>query len=396
MVGPVKVGVVGLGRGLMLTLPALVDNPAIVIAGAFDPQLDRAQQFSLEHSARAFRTYEELLADREIEAIYLATPHQLHAEQTIAAAVAGKHVLVEKPMATGIEECVRMVAACSASNVILIVGPSHGSDPAVRLAADLVSSNRFGPVRMVTSLNYTDFMYRPRRPEELDPAKGGGVVFSQAAHQIDIVRRIVGKPIASVSAVTGNWDPKRKSDGAYTALLTFADGVAATLTYSGYAHYDSDELVGWISELGHAKDPSRYGETRRNLATLTRDESSAKMERAYGPSNGHGAAAPRHHEHFGFIIVSCDHADLKILPGGVEIYGNDSVQFTQLAPSERPRLAVIDEFAAAIRGTREPRHDGQWGLETTAICSALMLSSQNKTPIDPNRLIAQTKERMLP
>ena len=128
-------------------------------------------------------------------------------------------------------------------------------------------------LRQILAFNFTDFIYRPRRPEELDPARGGGVVFSQGAHQIDVVRRLAGAPIDTVRAVTGNWDAARPSDGAYTALLTFAGGAAASLTYSGYAHYDSDELTSWIGELGRAKDPLAHSEARRALA---RDEAAAK------------------------------------------------------------------------------------------------------------------------
>lgn len=152
-----------------------------------------------------------------------------------------------------------MARAAREAGLALIVGPSHGFDEQVRTAASLVTSREFGEVKMVIALNFTDFMFRPRRPEELDPARGGGVVFSQAAHQIDVVRRLVGSPVTGIRAVTANWDNQRPSDGAYTALMTFEGGAAASLSYSGYAHYDSDELLGWISELGQAKDPELYG-----------------------------------------------------------------------------------------------------------------------------------------
>lgn len=139
-----------------------------------------------------------------------------------------------------------MEAAARRADKTLVVGPSHGFDAPVQRAAELVAPGEYGAVRIVTAFNFTDFMYRPRRPEALDSSRGGGVVYSQAAHQIDVVRRIVGQPVASVRAVAGNWDTSRPSEGAYTALMTFAGGAAATLTYGGYAHYDSDELVGWF------------------------------------------------------------------------------------------------------------------------------------------------------
>ena len=91
-------------------------------------------------------------------------------------------------------------------------------------------------------------------PEELDTAKGGGVVFSQAAHQVDIVRLLAGAKATSVRAFTGNWDAARHTEGAYSAQIEFEDGSFASLTYSGYAHFDTDEFMGWWGELGQARD----------------------------------------------------------------------------------------------------------------------------------------------
>ena len=108
---------------------------------------------------------------------------------------------------------------------------------------------------MITALDFTDFLYRPRRPEELDTEPGGGAVFNQAAHQVDIVRLLAGGKVRSVRAFTGTWDPARPTEGAYSCLLGFDNGAFASLTYSGYAHFDSDEFMGWIGEMGQKKDP---------------------------------------------------------------------------------------------------------------------------------------------
>ena len=121
-------------------------------------------------------------------------------------------------------------------------------------------------VRMITALDFTDFLYRPRRPEELATAAGGGAVFNQAAHQVDIVRLLAGGKVRSVRAFTGSWDRARPTEGAYACMLGFDNGVFATLTYSGYAHFDSDEFMGWIGEMGQKKDPTTYGTARRGLA----------------------------------------------------------------------------------------------------------------------------------
>jgi phthalate 4,5-cis-dihydrodiol dehydrogenase len=276
-------------------------------------------------------------------------------------------------MALRLEDCAAMVEAAREAGTHLIVGPSHGFDAPVALAAALIAGGDYGPVRMVTALNYTDFLYRPRRPEELDTAQGGGVVFSQAAHQIDVVRRLVGAPVASVRAQVASWDPARPADGAYTAFLTFQGGATASLTYSGYGRFDTDELMGWIGETGRAKDPAAYGAARRRLASAA-SEADLKVERAYGAA-GADAARAQHHEHFGPVVVSCERADLRPTADGVIVHGNDATTFHPAPPPTVPRQGVIDELWSAVVEGRPPLHSGEWGLANLEVCLAILRSS---------------------
>lgn len=358
----------------MLTLPALAASRDIRLSAAFDVRLEARERFAREFGGTPHGSLEGLLADAAVQAVYIASPHALHADQTIAAVNAGKHVLVEKPMATTVADCRAMVDAARIAQVVLMVGPSHGFDPPVQRAAEMVASGAFGRVRMVTTFNFTDFMYRPRRPEELDPEQGGGVVHSQAAHQFDVVRRIVGKRVEAITAVVGDWDSARPG-GAYTAFVRFEGDVAATLTYSGYGHYDSDELLGWVSELGRDKNPDAHGQARRAVAGLSSDEEARrKLTRAYGPDAKADAPA-QHHEHFGFVLVSCDAADLKVTADGVWVFADDRRQFIPVPVPAVPRAGVIAAFAAAVRGQRPVIHDGEWGLTTMRCCAALIRSS---------------------
>ena len=132
-------------------------------------------------------------------------PHQFHAQHTEIAAAHGKHVLVEKPMALNAADCDRMIAACRAANVHLIVGHCHSFDTPYLRTRNLIRSGDFGAVKMIQAFNYTDYLYRPRRPEELMTAEGGGAVFSQAAHQVDIVRLLAGSRATRLRASVGRW-----------------------------------------------------------------------------------------------------------------------------------------------------------------------------------------------
>jgi phthalate 4,5-cis-dihydrodiol dehydrogenase len=243
---------------------------------------------------------------------------------------------------------------------------------------------------MIHAMNYTDFLYRPRRREELSTAHGGGVVFSQAAHQVDIVRLLGGGRVASVRASTGAWDRQRPTEGAYTALMTFDGGAFASLTYSGYAHFDSDEFCDWSGELGGRKDPHAYGLTRRALLGVAGDaEQARKLARAYGGANDAGAPpASSTHQHFGLVVVSCERADLRPMPSGVMIYGDDEQRFDALDPPTIPRVEVIDELVDAIARGVPPLHSGEWGLATLEACLAILESSRERRDVALRHQIA--------
>lgn len=330
---------------------------------------------------------EELCADREVEVVYVATPHQFHAEHARLAFAAGKHALVEKPMALTLDECKAMIDAARAAERHLIVGHSHSFDAPIRRARELIASGAYGRLHMITAFNFTDFLYRPRRPEELDTARGGGAVYNQAAHHVDIVRLLAGGRAKSVRAQTGAWDVARPTEGAYSALVTFDDGAFATITYSGYAHFDSDEFTGWIGEGGQKKDPNVYGAARK---ALVGNELQLKDARNYGGAKQIPLARGLLHQHFGVLIASCEHADLRPLPEGVWIYADGKRKLQALAAPKVQRAEVIDELYAAVVDGQPPLHDGAWALATTEVCLAILESAREQREI---RLRNQTALR---
>jgi len=263
--------------------------------------------------------------------------------------------------------------------VHMIVGHSHSFDQPILATRKLVESGEFGRVRMITALNFTDFLYRPRRPEELDTSKGGGAVFNQAAHQVDIVRMLAGARAASVRASTGAWDASRPTEGAYTCMINFEGGAFATLVYSGQAHFDSDEFMGWIGEMGRRKDPSKHGGARKALAAT--DEQQLKNARLYGGRNFVAPEKPEFHQHFGPVIVSCERADLRPLPDRIEISGDAGRRSIPLAAPGIARVEVIDELYAAVVEGKAPLHDGAWAMATLEICLAILRSGRESKDI---------------
>jgi phthalate 4,5-cis-dihydrodiol dehydrogenase len=228
---------------------------------------------------------------------------------------------------------------------------------------------------MINAFYYTDFLYRPRRPEELDTAQGGGVLFNQAPHQVDIARLLGGGRVASVRAMTGNWDSKRPTEGAYSALLAFEDGAFASLTYNGYGNFDSDEFMGWTGELGQKRQARQTAAARQFGDPI--QEAETKAARAYG-----GTAWKLQdtqellHQHFGMFFVSCEQADLRPLPTGVMIYQDGVGHLDPLPAPAVPRSEVIDELYAAVAEGRPPLHDGAWAMATLEVCLAILRSAR--------------------
>jgi phthalate 4,5-cis-dihydrodiol dehydrogenase len=395
---PLRIGVAGLGRAFQLMLPTLVGHPAIVLVAAADPRAEARNRFAGDFSARTYATVEEMCADPGVQAVYIATPHQFHASNVIVAASNRKHVLVEKPMALTLEDCLSMIAATRRAGVRMVIGHSHSFDAPIRRTRELIVSGAVGSLRMISALNYTDFLYRPRRSEELRTESGGGVIFNQAPHHVDIVRLLGGGLVRSVSAVTGAWDSARPTEGAYGALLKFEGGAHAMITYSGYAHFDSDELMDGIAESGFAKNSSSYGAARELIrhAQSPGQELALKNTLVYGGASDTSAAStvsqPRAHQHFGLIVASCDRADLRPTAQGVKIYDDFQERFEALSLPTVPRAEVIDEFCNAIFLDRPPLHSGEWGMATMEVCLAMLQSSREGREISLKYQIGTDRE----
>ena len=372
-----KLGIAGLGRAFSVMAETFARDPRIELAAAADPREEARRQFELDFRGQTFASLEILLEKSQVDAVYIATPHQFHAGNTLTACAAKKHVLVEKPMALTLEECREMIAAAEKAGVQLVVGHSHSFDLPVLHTRQLIDAGAFGRVRMITALNYTDFLYRPRRPEELDTTRGGGVVFNQAAHQVDMVRLLGGGRVKSVRAMTGDWDASRPTEGAYSALLSFENGSFASLAYSGYAHFDSDEFCGWIGEMGQQKNPESYGAARKQLRG---NEAELKSTRNYG-GNSYVKPVSQHHQHFGVLIVSCEKADLRPLPEGVMVYADGEKRLEPLPAPRLPRTEVVDEFYEAVVSGKPPLHGGEWALATLEVCLAILESARAKKEI---------------
>jgi phthalate 4,5-cis-dihydrodiol dehydrogenase len=264
------------------------------------------------------------------------------------------------------------VAAADEAGVVLLVGHSHSFDRPVQAMRDIIDAGELGRVRMVNTWCFTDWMYRPRRPDELDTRLGGGVTFRQGAHQFDILRYLCGGMVSSVKARTFDWDPERSSIGAHTVFLDFANGAAATAVYSGYAGLSTMDLGYPISEWGFEQAPDERPWARKTMGAASPAlELLAKQMRAAHAIPGSAPFQP----FFGLTVVHCEKGDIRQTPTGLRMATASRSWDVSLPTDQTPRDLVLIEFHDVITGRVTAVHDGRWGLATLEVCEAVLASS---------------------
>lgn len=376
---PLRLGIAGLGLAGAFMIRAAAVHPRIQLCAGMDPLPRPREAFAQQFGAKVYADFQALCRDPLIEAIYIASPHRFHAQQAIEAMQYGKHVLVEKPLALTLEQCDAVVAAADRTGMQLIVGHTHAFDPNVREMRRIVQSGEIGRLGMILSFNYNDFLLRPHRADEFDLEHGGGIAFNQLAHQIEIVRLIGGR-VRAVRANIGSLDSARPAAGHCMAFLDFENGAAASVTFSAYDFFDSDEWHHWIAEGGASKQPNRQGATRS--AFLARQNEPAAHE-----GLGFGARTVPDEQpylpHFGLIVVTCERGDMRLSPKGILIHGLDGTREIQ-APRGIGRPGQGDALDALWQAVREGRpciHDARWGRDTIAVILAVLESSKAQREI---------------
>jgi phthalate 4,5-cis-dihydrodiol dehydrogenase len=385
MAEQLRFGIAGLGVASTQVLPYLLDNPQARIVAAADVRPAALEQFARDFGGETFLSVEDLCKSPNVDALYVCTPNHLHAEHVIMAAEHKKHVIVEKPMALTLDECEAMNAAAERNGTHLLCGHTHSFDPPIRKMREIVRSGELGRLGMIHTWNYTDLIYRPRMPHELDTSRGGGAVFIQGPHQVDVVRLLGGGLVRSVRGVAAIWDESRPSEGAYTAFLEFEDGTPATIVYNGYGHFDTAELHYWVGEGGQRRDPETNAQTRARLRAVT-DEAALKESMRYAGERAGDfahlhAQSERHQPFFGVTLVSCQHGDLRQSPDGLYLYGDEGKREIRLPRGGSAREAEIDELYQAVANDRPVFHDGRWGEATLEVCLAIYESTRERREV---------------
>jgi predicted dehydrogenase len=200
-VSGVRLGLVGAGAVGVLHARAARETPGVRVAAVCDRDLARAERVAAAHQARAFADHRELLDAGIVDAVVVNTPHALHTEIVCDAAARALHVLVEKPMATSVADCERMIKSCVDADVRLMVGHIQHFLPdkvAARLAID---AGEIGTPLLLADSRSSD--YRPgNRPAWFFDRQiaGGGVLMNIGAHCVDRVLWLARARARAVSA----------------------------------------------------------------------------------------------------------------------------------------------------------------------------------------------------
>ncbi len=298
----------------------------------------RAPELAEEFGVQAAASLEELLARPDVDAVVLATPDQTHRDQALLAAAAGKHVLIEKPMAPTVAQCDEIIAACDAAGVNLAVVKTERYRRLTRNAKRLIDDGTIGRVCM---LRTTSAFPAPvgrqileSRPWYADPA-GGGLFMGIASHNTDFLRWLTGASATHVFAQVNTFSDVGVPAQTVMAQIAFEGGVMAHMLISAELpspSFPSSEVRFQVVGTEGMLDFENF-----EYLDLGKGE---KWERVFTPQRFDYFKEPR--------------SPIRL----------------------EPHIGVIQEFVDSIREARPPRVGGREGRAAVEICEACLVSAR--------------------
>ena len=232
----VRLGVLGAGIIAKSFMEAAPNVPGLDVAVICDIAEDAARALAAPHGIPTATEYRTVLADESIEAVYIALPHHLHEEATIAAAEAGKHILLEKPMANSLEEADRMLAAQKRAGVKLMIGFTHRFHSELETAKRLIEAGELGQLTLAVDLMTTGGVIPGWFWQKSEA--GGGVLHVNGAHSFDRLRWLMGSEIVEVFAYAQTYDSRKTVEDSAVVALRFANGAMGMTVHN------------WVTDMG--------------------------------------------------------------------------------------------------------------------------------------------------
>jgi predicted dehydrogenase len=265
---PLRVASIGLGwwGG---TLAEKAKDAGLELVGVFARSREQREEFAANHQARPASSLDELLADSDVEAVLVATPHSTHADLVIEAASAGKHVFVDKPLTLNVAEAKRAIKGAGDAGVVLQVGHNRRRQPANRRLKQMADSGELGMIHYAEANLSNPRGLNPRTGWRSDPAESpAGGMTGLGVHMADNLNYLLG-PAARVAAFSKQVIGVGNLDDATVATLEFAGGpvafIATSMVIPDIARTAlwGTEAAGWNEMDGERFYLQRVGERER-------------------------------------------------------------------------------------------------------------------------------------
>lgn len=242
MADRIRVGLIGCGGMANAHVRYLCDIPEAEITALNDPaqaSLDRMYERSAERlptitDIPVYQDYKELLADPNVDAVQIHSPHTLHFEQATAALRAGKHVLLEKPMVTSTADAHTLIDTWKQSGKVLMISYQRHFMKEFRYARQVIQSGQLGEVQYIAALQAQQWLRATRGSwRQTQELSGGGQINDSGSHLIDIILWVSGLRVAEVAAYQEFFDVPVDINTA--ATIKFTNGALGTLSVIGNA-----------------------------------------------------------------------------------------------------------------------------------------------------------------
>lgn len=230
----ISIGIIGAGNFSIKHIEAIGKLPNLQLKAICRRDPLALNQLRKTYGLEGYTDYKELLEDPAIDAVLIATPHHLHATIAIAAAGAGKHILLEKPMASTWEDCRAIYEASEKNNVKLMLGQVGQFTPAFLAARKYLESGNLGAIQMARATSFSFWKHTERQDWHLKRNTGGGYLLSLAVHQLDLVCALIPSKVQRVYASISNSFHRDEVDDEGVIILKFRNGKQASLHFAGF------------------------------------------------------------------------------------------------------------------------------------------------------------------
>lgn len=318
---------------------------------------------------RHHASLQAMLDDDGVDAVHIATPTPLHFEHVLQALDSGRHVIVEKPVTCDSATARRLAEIAEHSDRALLVGHSESFEPHVAAVRQVIGEDEIGDTVMVVAEKFTDWMRRPRLPEEWDPAMGGGLIRRQGVHQVDVVRTLADRDY-DVRVAQTREDPERATTGSYCAWLSSTGATEAFISHDGVGR-----LSGGSTPAAVSNTPVAGGAENGELV-----EKRSRASRLLARALDGGERLALGTDDTGRLLIMGTDGEVTVLGTRVEVTGRRGRRTIALDGYPSGRDAVLDELLGAISGERAVEHSLAWGAENLRLCEEIeQVADANRT-----------------